>query len=31
VTYRLLWSQNTAGATATTVYAKSWLRAERVA
>jgi hypothetical protein len=31
VTYRLLWSQATADATATTVRAKSWLRAERVA
>lgn len=31
VTYRLLWAQDTANATATTVYAMSWLRAERVA
>lgn len=30
-TYRLLWAQGTADATATTVYAMSWLRAERVA
>lgn len=31
VNYRLLWAQDTANATATTIYAMSWLRAERVA
>jgi hypothetical protein len=31
MTYRLLWSQSTANATAMTVYAQSWLRAGRVA
>lgn len=31
VTYRLLWAQNASNATATTVYAMSWIRAERVA
>jgi hypothetical protein len=31
VTWRLLWSQDSSSATSTTVYAKSWIRAERVA